>query len=529
MTGTGGDRYRGAVMRAGWKTSTTLVLAVALAAGAVAGPAGAQGAPDASAPPTAAVAESDPPAPDGPPLELTAPEGWLPRPLPTPQVPSVAFVGDSIGRDAGYHVRRQVQRTHPIAYYHSVAAGYIGYHLPRLRPVVEAPGGPDILLVELGTGDAFWDHSAAKFEKDVRRFLDTVLNLAPDGTPLAPPDVTCVRWFDQKPTANIAYPYVNEHRTAFNRILGRVLAEHRYASRNVALVPYAAWYWLSGDRGFFLADRLHHTEAGRSELGRLAGQAAEGCDPRYTSGPFWDVPDRSRSAEAVAWLGTTGIAEPYRNGTFRAQLGSLGVPLDRSQFAQMLWRLAGAPRDQPLSTWRDVPSGLRRPVGWAQAKGIMRGYPDGTFRGGDLITREAMAMYLWRAMRKPTAGVTPHVWPDVSPGFAAAVDWAVSVGVMTPYPSGAFGSDGIVKRALAARVFHDLALHILALLAETAPSPSTSTSTTSTVPSGAPPGGTPPPSVPPATVPTPTTVPPTTAPPTTLPPTTTPSGPAPGG
>ncbi|MBL8776410.1 MAG: S-layer homology domain-containing protein [Acidimicrobiales bacterium] len=517
-------------MRAGWKTSTTLVLAVALAAGAVAGPAGAQGAPDASAPPEAAVAESDPPAPDGPPLELTAPEGWLPRPLPTPQVPSVAFVGDSIGRDAGYYVRRQVQRTHPVAYYHSVAAGYIGYHLPRLRPVVEAPGGPDILLVELGTGDAFWDHSPAKFERDVRRFLDTVLNLAPDGTPLAPPDVTCVRWFDQKPTANIAYPYVNEHRTAFNRILGRVLAEHRYASRNVALVPYAAWYWLSGDRGFFLADRLHHTEAGRRELGLLAGQAAEGCDPSFTSGPFWDVPDRSRSAEAVAWAGTNGIADPYRNGTYRAQLGSFGVPLDRSQFAQMLWRLAGSPTDRPRSTWSDVPTGLRRPVGWVQAEGIMRGYPDGTFRGGDLVTREALAVYLWRAMQRPTEGVVPRSWPDVAPAYAAAVDWAVTNGILAPYGNGSFGSGVPVMRALAARTLHALALYIASLLAEaTAP---TTTTTTTPVPGavGPAPGAAPPTTVPPSTPAPPTTaVPPTTLPPATTVPSSTPPAPPPVG
>lgn len=508
------DRYRCAVMRAGWKTSTSLVLAVALAAGVLCGPAAALGTQDAPAPP--APLESDPPAPSGPPLELTTAEGWLPRPLPTPQVASVAFVGDSIGRDAGYYVRRQVQRTHPIAYYHSVAAGYIGYHLPRLRPVVAAPGGPDILLVELGTGDAFWDHSPARFEREVRRFLDTVL-----------PHVTCVRWFDQKPTANIAYPFVNKHRTEFNRILGRVLAEPHYANRNVALVPYAAWYWLSGDRGYFLADRLHHSEAGRRELGLLAGQAAEGCDPTFTTGPFWDVPDRSRSAEAVSWLGTNGIAEPYRNGTFRAQLGSLGVPLDRSQLAQMLWRMANAPTDRPLSTWNDVPTGLRRPVGWVQAQGIMRGYPDGTFRGGDLVTRDALAMYLWRAMRKPTEGVPPQTWPDVSPGFAAAVAWAVDTGILAPYGNGAFGTGVTVSRALAARSLHALALHILALLAEAA---TPTTTTTATVPGAVSAGGGLPPSVPPSTMPpTPTTPPSTTSSSTTTPPTTAAPDPAPGG
>ncbi len=441
------------------------------------------------------------------PYQDADPEGWLPQPLPAPVVPTVAFVGDSIGRDAQYYVRNQVGRTHPIAYYHSVAAGYIGYHLPRLLPVVEAPGGPDILLVELGTGDAFWDHSAAKFERDVRRFLDAVL-----------PHVTCVRWFDQKPTLNIAYPHVNEHRVQFNRILGRVLAEPRYASRNVALVPYSAWYWRAGDDGFFLADRLHHTQAGRRELGLLAGQAAEGCDPALTHGPFWDEPDRASSSEAVNWLGTNGIVEPYRNGGFRARLGSFPVALDRGQLARYLWRLAQSPTDRPLTSWTDVPTSLRRAVGWVQASGIMRGFPNGTFRPGSAVTRGGLAVYLWRAMQRPGEGVTTHAWPDVPAELAPAVDWAVTAGIMAPYPGGAFGTDRVVTRALGARTLYALALYIADLLAEaTAPTPST-TVTTAPTPSTS----TSTPAAPPVTVAPPvTTLPPVTTVPSA--PTSTPS------
>lgn len=472
-------------MGRGWRTSLAAVAAVVAV---VAGAAGAGAAP----------LEGGGPGP----YQDADPEGWLPHPLPAPVVPTVAFVGDSIGRDAQYYVRNQVGRTHPIAYYHAVAAGYIGYHLPRLLPVVQAPDGPDILLVELGTGDAFWDHSADKFERDVRRFLDAVL-----------PHVTCVRWFDQKPTVNIAYPHVNEHRVQFNRVLARVLAEPQYASRNVAVVPYSAWYWRSGDDGYFLADRLHHTEAGRRELGLLAGQAAEGCDPALTHGPFWDEPDRAPSAEAVNWLGDHGIVEPYRNGGFRERLGSFPVALDRGQLARYLWRLAQSPTDRPLTTWTDVPSSLRRAVGWAQALGVMRGFPDGTFHPGDPVTRGGLAVHLWRAMQRPTAGVTAQVWPDVPAALAPAVDWAVANGIMAPYGSGAFGTDRVVTRALGARTLYALARYITELLSEAAAGPTT-TSTAA-----------------PATTlpPAPTTVPPApvTSPPTTttapLPPTTTPS------
>lgn len=404
------------------------------------------------------------------PYESTTPEGWLPHPLPTPAVPTVAFVGDSIGRDAQYYVRNQVGRTHAVAYYHAVAAGYIGYHLPRLLPVVRAGNGPDILLVELGTGDAFWDHSAHRFEGDVRRFLDAVLNLAPDGTPRGNPYVTCVRWFDQKPTANVAYPEVNEHRLEFNRVLGRVLAERRYRSRNVAMISYGAWYYLSGERGYFLADRLHHTQAGRRELGLLAGQAAEGCDPADTSGRFWDVPDRSGAATAINWMADAGIAEPYRNGTYRARLGSFAVGVDRGQIAEFLWRMAGSPT-APTTTWRDVPATLRPAVGWVQHTQLMRGYEDGTFHPSGAVSRVALATYLWRLSGQPTAGVARHTWSDVPPELLPAVEWAVTAGVMGADSGAVFGADRPATRAETAR-----ALYALDQLAD-AEAPTASTTT----------------------------------------------------
>lgn len=431
------------------------------------------------------------------PYETTTPEGWLPHPLPAPAVPTVAFVGDSIGRDAQYYVRNQVGRTHGVAYYHAVAAGYIGYHLPRLLPVVRAANGPDILLVELGTGDAFWDHSAHRFEGDVRRFLDAVLNLAPNGTPRGAPLVTCVRWFDQKPTANVAYPEVNEHRLEFNRVLGRVLAERRYRSRNVAMVSYGAWYHLSGERGYFVADRLHHTAAGRRELGLLAGQAAEGCDPADTSGRFWDVPDRSRAATAINWMADAGIAEPYRNGAFRARLGSFAVNVDRGQVAEFLWRSADSPSSR-ATTWRDVPASLRHAVGWVQHRQLMRGYDDGTFRPSGAVSRVALATYLWRLSGQPTAGVTAHTWSDVPPELVPAVDWAVTAGVMGRGSGGVFGADRPATRAETARALYALDQ----LAAPEAPSPPSTTVA-------------PDPTLPPLT-----TLPPVTLPPVTLPPVT---------
>lgn len=156
-----------------------------------------------------------------------APAGWstagpsAPAPAGAEEVAraSVAYVGDSIGRDAEPEIRAAVEATHPIDYFHAIGAGYIGYHLPLLLPVVAAPGGPDIVVAELGTGDAFWSTGVGHFEREVRRFLDTVM-----------PHVECVIWIDQKPGGNRAYPMINERAARFNEVVHRVVPSYEGAT-----------------------------------------------------------------------------------------------------------------------------------------------------------------------------------------------------------------------------------------------------------------------------------------------------------
>lgn len=439
-----------------------------------------------------------------------AAEVWrLPHPLPTPAVPEVAFVGDSIGRDAEGHVRAQVERTHRISYYHAVAAGHIAYHLPRLLPVVKASDGPDIVLVELGTGDAFWDLSTARFEADVRRLLDRVL-----------PYVTCIRWFDQKPTANVAYPEVNEHRTAFNRVLDRVLAEPQYASRNAALVSYSAWSDLAGNAGYFLADRLHHTERGRRELGLLARQAADGCDPGLTSGPFWDVPDREESAAAIGWMGTSGVAPPYRNGTYRARLGSIRPTVNRAEVAGFLWRMAGSP-SAPASTWAGVPASIRTAVGWLRQEHVLRGDPSQGFRPTGAVTRGDMVTYLWRLAGSPK-DLPAHRWTDAPPELAKVLNWVDSVGLFPGSPDGAFHPAAFLTRIEVAEMldaYRQLPAETNADPPASPAAPDPPASPATAVPPAAPAPSDPSTSIPPTTGLPPASLPPTSLPPTSLPPT----------
>ncbi len=398
---------------------------------------------------------------------------------------TVAFVGDSIGRDAEPEITADVQATNLIGYFHAVGAGYTRYHLSLLEPVVDEPDGPDIVVAELGTGDAFWSHSAHRFESDMREFLDAVS-----------PEVDCVIWLDQKPGGNRAYPMINDRAEAFNDVVHRVVRDYA----NATYLHYAAWTELAGAPSpYFLGDYLHLTHAGDRELSRLVSSAVRGCDPDLTSGPFWDVQDAFWAADAINWAAAAGIVEGYDNDTYRAVIGRFRPSVTRGQAALMVWRLAGSPLEPAPHGWTDGRPGLRDALRWGRASHVLTGYPDHTFRPGLPLSRGALVTMLWKLAGR-VGGLPPHPYTDDNPArMAAALNWAAANGIVTGI-HGAFRRGRPVDRAQVAVWLQatDAFLHLPPVVPP-APSPSTT--------------------VPPTTGP-PTTGPPTTPVPTTVPPTT---------
>ena len=410
--------------------------------------------------------------------------------------PSVAFVGDSIGRDAEPEIRANVEPTNPVAYYHAIGAGYTGYHLPLLLPIVQAPTGPDIVVAELGTGDAFWSTSPRRFEIGMRDFLDAVL-----------PHVECVVWIDQKQSRNRAYPMINARAARFNDIVHRVTAEYE----GVHALHYQAWTELAGSPSpFFLADYLHLTQAGERELGRLVGSAVRGCDPDRVSGPFWDVQDTFWAADAVNWAAAEGLVSGYANGTYRAVVGQFRPPVTRGQAAQMIWRLSGSPPEPEPHGWTDGRPWLRGALRWGRASGVLSGFADQTFRPAAPVTRGQFLNWLWRAVGEPD-GYPLNPFADSTPKLRRALDWAVAEEVASGFGDEFRRERGLNRAEVAVwlRAAHAF-LH--------APAPAAGTAPTTTVP---PATTTVPPAAPPTTVPT-TTVPTTTAPTNPVPTTTVP-------
>jgi hypothetical protein len=79
------------------------------------------------------------------------------------------------------------------------------------------------------------------------------------------------------------------------------------------------------------------------------------------------------------------------------------------------------------------------------ARGIIGGFPDGSFKPNEPVTRGQFAIQLQKAFTKPDQ-FPPKQFPDVPSNYATAVDKAVKSNFMTGYPDGTFRPGQQVSR-----------------------------------------------------------------------------------
>jgi hypothetical protein len=115
---------------------------------------------------------------------------------------------------------------------------------------------------------------------------------------------------------------------------------------------------------------------------------------------FTDVPATHPFFHEIEWLAASGIAGGYPDGTYRPTAG-----VSRQAMAAFLYHLAGDPAYTPpgTATFSDVPTThpFRFFIEWLASSGITGGYADGTFKPGNVVTRQGMAGFLYRAVDGP--------------------------------------------------------------------------------------------------------------------------------
>jgi hypothetical protein len=167
--------------------------------------------------------------------------------------------------------------------------------------------------------------------------------------------------------------------------------------------------------------------------------------------PGASFPDLSGSwaASAVMALKGQGIISGYPDGNFH--------PSDRVTRAEMAAMLAAAKHlaDLPgAAGFSDVPSSYwaNGAIRAAKAAGYLQGYPDGSFRPEQGVTRAEAAVMLEKAFPSRGSGQAGSTgFTDVGSSFwaAGAID-GLKLARISGYPDGSFHPNEIVTRAEAA-------------------------------------------------------------------------------
>lgn len=125
------------------------------------------------------------------------------------------------------------------------------------------------------------------------------------------------------------------------------------------------------------------------------------------------------------------------------------APLTRAALTEALYRLEGSPvpeagqeGEQETALFSDVLADHpnQNAIRWAAAQGVVTGYPDGTFQPQGSITREEIAVLLWRCrgQQPPAPSAEYSDRGSISDWALAAVEWARGTGIMSGTPDNCF-------------------------------------------------------------------------------------------
>ncbi len=167
---------------------------------------------------------------------------------------------------------------------------------------------------------------------------------------------------------------------------------------------------------------------------------------------FSDVPTNNTFYPYVTCMVTHNIVSGYPDGTFRPNAN-----MTRGQAAKIIVSAAGLAEKIAASqqTFSDVPATntFWRSIEVAAMHGILTGYPDGTFRPNNNVTRGQLAKIAANAAGY-TEVVTTQTFSDVSSEqpFYLYIERMAQRGLISGYPDGTFRPGNGVTRGQAAKI-----------------------------------------------------------------------------
>lgn len=118
-----------------------------------------------------------------------------------------------------------------------------------------------------------------------------------------------------------------------------------------------------------------------------------GATPPQQSGAFSDVSSGDWFYEAIRYVTENGLMNGTGSGTFAPN-----ATITRGMLITILYRLDGEPAASGSCPFTDIPFGIycEKAATWAAANGIISGYGDGRFGPNNAVTREQLAVILYR-------------------------------------------------------------------------------------------------------------------------------------
>lgn len=141
-----------------------------------------------------------------------------------------------------------------------------------------------------------------------------------------------------------------------------------------------------------------------------------------------------------------GLIQGYEDGTFKP-----GNTITRAEFVTLMNNAKGFWSEGSIN-FSDVKNGswFYSAVARAVAAGYVKGYSDGSFKPGNIITRAEAAVMIANAARLSANEAGAYRFTDVGsiPAWArGSVGAVVAAGYMTGYPDGSFDANASISRA----------------------------------------------------------------------------------